>query len=150
MNGRIEALWKKRSRGGVMDPVEHVSAVADRGLEGDANFNATRQVTVIEKEVFQKIKESLPESAPGMRRANIMVSGIQLRHMKNHVLIVGEAHILLKGETRPCERMDEQCQGLRDALDPDWHGGVHGAVIKGGSIRVGDLATLERPSPVSS
>ena len=36
MNGRIEALWKKRSRGGVMDPVEHVSAVADRGLEGDA------------------------------------------------------------------------------------------------------------------
>ena len=85
-----------------------------------------------------------------MRRANVMVSGIQLRNMKNHVLIVGEAHILLRGEPRPCERMDEQCQGLRDALDPDWHGGVHGTVIKGGSIRVGDLVTLERPSPVSS
>ena len=150
MNGRIEALWKKTSHGGVMDPVEQVNAVADRGLEGDANFNATRQVTVIEKEVFERIKKSLPESEPGMRRANIMVSGIQLQNMKDHVLIVGEAHILLRGETRPCELMDEQCQGLLDALDPHWNGGVHGAVIKGGSIRVGDLATLKLPSPVQS
>ena len=150
MNGRIEALWKKRSHGGGMDPVEQVNAVAGRGLEGDANFGATRQVTVIEKEIFDKIKDTLPESEPGMRRANIMVSGIQLKNMKNHVLIIGEAHILLRGETRPCELMDEQCQGLLDALDPDWYGGAHGAVIKGGSIRVGDLATIELLSPVPS
>jgi len=150
MNGRVEAIWKKRSHRGVMDPVEQVNAVADRGLEGDANFGATRQVTVIEKEIFDKIKDTLPECEPGMRRANIMVSGIQLQNMKDHVLIVGEAHILLRGETRPCELMDEQCQGLLDALDPHWNGGVHGAVIKGGSIRVGDLATLKLPSPVQS
>jgi len=105
---------------------------------------------VIEKEIFDKIKDTLPECEPGMRRANIMVSGIQLQNMKDHVLIVGEAHILLRGETRPCELMDEQCQGLLDALDPHWNGGVHGAVIKGGSIRVGDLATLKLPSPVQS
>ena len=150
MNGRVEALWKKKSHRGVMDPVEQVNAVADRGLEGDANFGTTRQVTVIEKEIFDKIKEVLPESEPGMRRANIMVSGIQLKNMKNHVLIIGEAHILLRGETRPCELMDEQCQGLLDALDPDWYRGAHGAVIKGGSIPVGDLATIELLSPVPS
>ena len=150
MNGRVEAIWKKRSHRGVMDPVEQVNAVADRGLEGDANFGATRQVTVIEKEIFDKIKDTLPESEPGMRRANIMVSGIQLKNMRNHILIVGEAHILLRGETRPCELMDEQCQGLLDVLDPDWHGGAHGGFIKGGAIRVGDVATIKLPSPLPS
>ena len=150
MNGRVEASWKKRSHRGVMDPVEQVNAVADRGLEGDANFGATRQVTVIEKEIFDKIKDTLPECEPGMRRANIMVSGIQLKNLKNHILIVGEAHILLRGETRPCELMDEQCQGLLDALDPDWYGGAHGGFIKRGAIRLGDVAPLKRPSPLPS
>ena len=105
---------------------------------------------MIEKEIFDKIKEVLPESEPGMRRANIMVSGIQLKNIRNHTLIVGEAHILLRGETRPCELMDEQCQGLLDALDPDWHGGAHGGFIKGGTIRVGDVATIKLPSPLPS
>ena len=133
-----------------MDSVEQVRAVADEGLEGDANFGATRHVTVIEKEIFDRIKELLPNAEPRMRRANIMVSGIQLKNMRNHILIVGEAHILLRGETRPCELMDEQCQGLLDALDPDWYGGAHGGFIKGGAIRVGDVATIKLPSPLPS
>ncbi len=150
MNSRVEAIWKKRSHRGVMDSVEQVRAVADEGLEGDANFGATRHVTVIEKEIFDRIKELLPNAEPRMRRANIMVSGIQLEKMGGHALIVGEAQILLRGETRPCELMDEQCQGLRDALDPDWYGGAHGVVIKGGLIRVGDPASIEVPTPVPS
>ena len=56
MNGRIEELWKQKSHGGVMYSVEHVNAIADRVLQCDANFDATRQVTVIEKEVFERIK----------------------------------------------------------------------------------------------
>jgi len=150
MSGRVEAIWKKTSHGGVMDPVEQVNAIADQGLEDDANFGAARQVTVIEQEVFDRIKENLPTSEPALRRANIMVSGLQLKNMNNHVLIVGEAEILLRGETRPCKLMDEQCQGLRDALDPDWYGGAHGGVIKGGAIRIGDLASIELPPAVSS
>ena len=150
MSGRVEAIWKKRSRGGLMDSVEQVNAIANKGLEDDANFGATRQVTVIEQEVFDRIKEELPESEPGMRRANIMVSGLKLRNMRNHVLVVGEAEILLRGETRPCELMDEQCRGLQDALDPNWYGGAHGGVIRGGAIRVGDAASMELPSAVLS
>ena len=60
MNGRVEAIWKKRSHGGVMDPVEQVNAIADRGLEGDANFGTTRQVTVIEKEILTKLRRYSP------------------------------------------------------------------------------------------
>ena len=46
MSGRVEAIWLKRSRRGVMDPVEEANAIVDMGLEGDAQFGRGRQVTI--------------------------------------------------------------------------------------------------------
>ena len=46
--------------------------------------------------------------------------------------------IRIRGEVRPCERMDEAYRGLRDALAPMWGGGAWGEVLRGGSIAVGD------------
>ena len=106
MSGRVEAIWTKRSKGGVMDAAQSVDALEGKGIEGDANFGATRQVSVIEKEVFDRIKDSLPDSDPAMRRANIMVSGIRLENARGHVLTMGRVKIRLRGETRPCELMD--------------------------------------------
>lgn len=146
MSGRVEAMWTKRSRGGVMDPADSVDALEDKGIEGDANFGKTRQVSIIEKEVFDRIKETLPDSDPGMRRANIMVSGIRLENSRDHILTVGGVKIRIRGETRPCELMDAQCPGLRGALDHNWGGGAHGSVIQGGAIAVGDEAKLEEPT----
>ena len=51
--GKLEAIWLKRAHGGPMDPVSEASIEANGGLVGDANFGrSNRQVTVIEKEVF--------------------------------------------------------------------------------------------------
>jgi MOSC domain-containing protein YiiM len=149
MSGRVEAIWSKRSHGGVMDPARDVIAVEGKGLEGDANFGATRQVTVIEKEVFDRILAELPGADPAMRRANIMVSGIRLEETRDHILTVGDVQIRLRGETRPCDLMDSQCQGLRGALDANWGGGAHGSIIQGGEVRVGDAASIEAPVAVS-
>jgi MOSC domain-containing protein YiiM len=146
MSGKVEALWTKRSKGGVMDAAERLTAVEGKGLEGDANFGATRQVTIIEKEVLDAIMKQLPAAAPAMRRANIMVSGIRLENSRDQVLTVGTMKVHIRGETRPCELMDDQCPGLRGALDLHWGGGAHGFVIQSGDVGVGDAVTLEGPA----
>jgi len=143
MSGRIEALWSKRAHRGPMDAAERLALVAGRGIRDDANFGRSRrQVTVIEKEVLDAVIAELPEVEPSMRRANVMVSGVRLEESRGKVLSLGAVRIHLFGETRPCERMDEQVPGLTAALDPEWRGGAYGVVLDEGEIAVGDPVTL--------
>jgi MOSC domain-containing protein YiiM len=142
--GKVEALWLKRAIRGPMDAVDEAVLVAGEGLEGDANRGRSqRQVTIIEREVFDLVRAELPDASPSMRRANVMVSGISLARSRDAVLSVGEAKILIRGETRPCERMDAQCDGLTSTLDQAWRGGAYGVVLEGGRVHVGDPASLD-------
>ncbi|HSW30481.1 MAG TPA: MOSC domain-containing protein [Longimicrobiales bacterium] len=145
-SGRVEAIWIKRMHKGPMDPARSAALVADKGIVGNANQGGKRQVTVIEREVFDLLHETLPDAQPIMRRANVMVSGIRLAETVGHVLGLGGVRILLQGETRPCYRMDEQCPGLTAALDPDWRGGAYGVVLDSGEVRVGDAVALHPPA----
>ncbi len=148
MSGRVEALWTKRALRGVMDGAEAVTFIAGKGIDSDANFGRSkRQVTVIEKEVFDRISAELPGVEPYMRRANVMLSGVRLKDVRNHVLTLGDVRIQLRGETRPCERMDAQLEGLTAALDPDWNGGAYGVVLDDGEVSVGDGASIKGPVP---
>ena len=144
MSGKVEALWMKRAHRGPMDPVDAVTLVEGKGIADDANFGRSkRQVTVIEKEVFDRIQDELPDVKPYMRRANVMVSGLTLEGTRDRILTLGGVRLRIHGETRPCERMDAQVQGLTAALDPNWNGGIYGVVLGDGEIRVGDEATIE-------
>ncbi len=142
--GRVEALWIKRMARGPMDPAEVVRLVEDAGIEGNADQGGWRQVTVIEREVFDRLKDELdPSVEPSMRRANVMVSGVHLDGTRGKILRLGDTRIHLRGETVPCERMDEAVEGLRDALKPETRGGMYGRVIAGGELRIGDEVALE-------
>ena len=142
--GKLEAIWLKRARGGPMDPVNEAVAVEGRGLEGGADFGRDRQLTLIEREVFDRLKGELDDSVdPVMRRANLLVSGIRLEGTRDRTLSVGDLRIHIHGETRPCGRMEEACEGLRDALDPHWGAGAHGSVVNDATIVVGDEVRLE-------
>jgi MOSC domain-containing protein YiiM len=144
VSGRVEALWRKRARRGVMDPVAEARFVEEEGIEDDANRGRRkRQVTIIEKEIFDHVTADLPDVEPRMRRANVMVSGVGLKESRGRVLRLGDVRIRLQGETRPCERMDAQVQGLTGALSPPWHGGAYGVVLNDGTVRVGDEVVLE-------
>ena len=134
---RLEAIWIKRMKRGPMDPTDSATLVTDQGIVGNANQGGKRQVTIIEKEVFDRISQTLPEAEPFMRRANFMVTGIRLEQSRGNVLTVGDIRIQIHGETRPCERMDEQCMGLTAALGP------FGTVLNDGEVRVGDAVSLD-------
>jgi len=126
-----------------MDSVSTGELEVGVGLVGSADRGGNRQVTVIAEESWKGMMEELGVSlSPASRRANLLVSGVDLRETRGRILRVGAAVVELRGETRPCERMDEAFQGLRAAMGSEWRGGVYGVVVQGGRITVGDEVTL--------
>jgi MOSC domain-containing protein YiiM len=135
----ITALWIKRARRGVMDAVDAATAIAGRGFEGNAGFSRFRQVTLIEHEAWDAMMRELgADVSPAARRANVMVTGFPLARSRGRLIAIGDVRLRVRGETRPCERMDEAFPGLRAAMDPDWRGGVFAQVEVGGRVQVGD------------
>lgn len=136
--GRVEALWTKRAHKAEMDAAGRIEAVAGKGIEGDVSYGrGARQVTVIEREVFDKVRKALPGAVPEMRRANVMVAGVPLEDSRGRLLDLGGVRIRIMGETKPCRLMEDACGGLQEALRPQWGGGAYGRVESGGVVSVG-------------
>ena len=137
--GRLDAIWIKRAHRGKMDEVAEATAVAGQGLAGNVDRSRRRQITIIEREVWDRVMAELDaDVAPSSRRANLMVSGVRLAETRGRTLRVGAVRLAIGGETTPCERMDEALPGLRDALRPHWGGGVFAQVLDDGIIAIGD------------
>jgi MOSC domain-containing protein YiiM len=142
--GRLEAIWIKRAHRGKMDEVTEATAVAGRGIAGNVDRSRRRQVTIIEREVWESLMQQLDaDVSPASRRANLMVSGVRLQDTRGRTLRVGSVRLVIGGETTPCERMDEALPGLRDAMRPNWGGGVFAEVLDDGIMTVGDAVGWE-------
>lgn len=129
-----------------MDALERATLVSGKGLEGSVGRSTRRQVTLIEREVWDRMQEELQAAIPySARRANMMLSGIHLVDTRGKLLRIGETLIKIGGHTMPCERMDEASEGLRAKLEPQWGGGAFAQVINGGIIQVGDEVAWEAP-----
>jgi MOSC domain-containing protein YiiM len=142
--GRVEGLWTKRAHRGVMDARRKATFVTGKGIDGNTCRSSTRQVTIIAQEQWHAMMDALDAAVdPSARRANVMVSGIDLANTRGRVLRLGSVRVRIRGETRPCERMDEALPGLRAAMDPEWRGGAFGEVLDDGVVTVGDAVEWE-------
>ena len=151
MMGVVERIWRKRAKRGPMDRLEAVRMDPRSGIEGNADCYRKRQVTILSLESWRDVERELGrEVDPATRRTNLLVSGIDLVDSRGKTLQVGDVHIRIWGETRPCRQMEEACDGLQAALDPEWRAGAHGEVVVGGEVRVGDIAVLRHQSPVEA
>lgn len=143
MTGELKSIWVKRMKGGPMDPAEKAELVENRGIVNNADQGRKRQVTIIEEEVWNELMEKLGGSLdPSARRANLLISGVDLKNSRGKILRVGECEIEIYGETKPCEQMDEALPGLKDAMFPDWKGGAFGIVKNNAFLQIGDSVEL--------
>jgi MOSC domain-containing protein YiiM len=137
--GRLQQIWIKRAHHGLMDSASEGRLEAGMGLVGSANYGGRRQVTIIATERWAELEAVLGATIdPSLRRANLLLSGIDLVESRGRVLSVGPCRLLIAGETRPCERMEEAHPGLQEAMRSRWGGGAWALVEQGGEIHVGD------------
>ena len=146
--GRLERIWIKRAHRGPMDHADVGMLDAGRGLRGSANYGGRRQVTIIAAERWTALMEILRAGVdPSARRANLLVSDVELEETRGRLLRVGACVLRIGGETRPCERMEEAHPGLQEAMRAHWGGGAWAEVIDGGQIRIGDSVEWYDASP---
>jgi MOSC domain-containing protein YiiM len=142
--GRVVGIFVKRAHGGRMDPHPTAALESGRGLEGNADHGGRRQVTLLSQErwdeLMQKVGASLGAEA---RRANIILSGIELENSRGRTLLIGKCRLRIGGETRPCQLMEEAATGLQAAMQEHWGGGAFAEVLEGGAIAVGDVVSWE-------
>ena len=122
-----------------MSAVEAARLVAGEGIEGNVDRVGVRQVTILDADAWEAATaEAGADLDPSHRRANLLVRGVSLADSAGRVLRVGPCRIEIRGETRPCGRMEQTAPGLLEALEPAWRGGAYGVVLQGGELGVGN------------
>jgi MOSC domain-containing protein YiiM len=128
-----------------MQTLQQAQVSPAQGIEGDFKRKpGKRQITVLSVKQWQLACNEINANLPWtIRRANLLVDGIEFCDaMLGKRLKIGDIELQIMAETEPCHKMDEQSQGLRAALTPNWRGGVCCQVISGGEINTGDTLTF--------
>jgi MOSC domain-containing protein YiiM len=138
--GRLVGIARREKKRAEMEILDFAEINELTGVANDSRGKpGKRQVTIISAEAWAAACADLGQELPWTtRRSNLLVEDIALPRRTGDVIEVGSVRLLVTMEVDPCNRMDEQADGLRQALAPDWRGGVACTVLKSGSVRIGD------------
>jgi MOSC domain-containing protein YiiM len=145
---KLHQIWIKRAHRGRMDATGRATLLTGRGIVGNADQGGRRQVTLIDLERWHELLDRFgAELDTDARRANLVLDGIDLFDARGRTLRIGAVRLLVHGETRPCERMEEALPGLQAEMRGRWGGGAFAEVVAGGEIAVGDEVAWEWSEP---
>ena len=146
ITGTVAAIATHPTPGAPM--VEHEAAELRPGVGvvGDVpGRSPAREVTVVDRDAWQSACAELGQKVPWTaRRANLLITGLDLHATTGCELRIGAVRLRVTGETQPCGIMDRQRSGLRRALEPDWRAGATCTVVAGGTVAVGNAVELVR------
>jgi MOSC domain-containing protein YiiM len=137
---KVEAITIGESD--ALRPVDSVSAVAGKGLDGDRKYFARGArpggaITLIEAEVLEDVGLSGPES-----RRQVVTRGVRLNELVGRRFFVGEVECQGVELCEPCLHLQSLTRpGIIDDLVH--RGGLNADILNSGTISVGDDVTLE-------
>jgi len=142
--GTVKAIAFRNNRREAMQEIDACEILTGVGLAREDRPANNRQVTILSHESWLASCQQLGTDISWLlRRVNFLVEGLDFQETVGCALMIGEARIIIRGETKPCALMDYQHQGLREALKPNWRGGVFGEVLKGATVNIGDKVTIQ-------
>jgi MOSC domain-containing protein YiiM len=152
MTGRLAGIARHGRARGPIEVIDTVHVSVEGGLQGDfrgavkPGGKRKRQVSLIEANDWAAAMADLGTDLDwSVRRANLLVEGLDLPHTPGVVIAIGaDVRLEITVECDPCSRMEEIAPGLKAALIADWRGGALARVLTGGHIAVGDEIRIEQ------
>ena len=142
----LKSIAIKTTSKAAMQQQDSAEITIEKGITGDLRGSEPdRQVTILSEPAWSKTCNSIDADLPWtIRRANLLVDGVDFSAADvGKTVRIGEVILRITRETNPCSLMDQQHQGLKAALIPEWRGGVCCNVIKAGSIQIGDQVEID-------
>ena len=143
--GKVIGIATRDKKRGPMVIYASSKVSFEKGIGDDARglIQGDRQVTVMTQEGWEAASNEVGRNLHWtIRRANILIDGIDLENTTGMLLKIGKFHLEITGELKPCGRMDEQIEGLTQALVPNWRGGVRCKILSEGIVSEGDQVAL--------
>jgi MOSC domain-containing protein YiiM len=145
--GNVIAINIAEASGAPTFPVDEVTVIPGRGLDGDRIMREAgdrdvapkRQVTFIEAEALEAIeREQGITLSPAASRRNVCTRDVALNHLVDRTFRVGDVTLRGVELCEPCGTL-ERLTGIKGLVSALLHrGGLRAEVVAGGTIRVGD------------
>jgi MOSC domain-containing protein YiiM len=147
--GSVEAIFLARSVGILPHEVSSAVAHAGRGLEGDRYYNDPEacDITLVESEALEKLTSEFGVALrPGESRRQVHVRHVNLADFIGRRFLIGEVECEGEERCEPCQHL-AGLLSTQKVLKGLLHTGLRARIVKGGTIRTGDMVELA-PVPV--